>query len=916
MYVSYYIMGNFNKKAEKNSKRFKKIIFFSLVVLFLTAIVFFPNTVFADWATTQEMTVYASNVSQIISIVSHIVYVFIWPCLAIAGLALDNSLIYGSFLHLDAALWSIWNIMKNFANFTLWFVFVFTIVKNLFAWSFGGSGDDPMQGAVKTIKRTLIAWVLVQMSWFIVAALIDLSTILIYAVWWLPLSMVWSYDHEVAKTPIMQLNTEFNNNDVSFYYSYWWHNFSQCFLANKQGSDVDPKDNAILQWQTWQEYIAWRKYLYMLDWSEFDTWYCVLNGYLYKYEESSWFFGSEGSEWVYKKSWDTVSASNKLYLNQLIEYLETWNMDIVEQEKASCFLINAYNKEYTWGNNNCEEVCAWYWEVPRNEDVFSWWVVEDQFTLDQLMENSKWWVWPFITMYSSILNYQDLVIDPGNRSVMWNLFGLLINTFFALVLFIPMAILMILLIMRIGYLWVVVAISPILVLVEFGLDDKMKKKFTLLSDKFKIENVLKTIFAPILVVFTVSLSIVFLTAIFETKPNYDNAADTLNAFWIEPVSVTERNDDNCSSWGKKVTMETYSIMWLVTVTLNAQNYNHWMNMFARVIVEFLATWVVRFFMKFAIWAMWKKWEELMEQAGKFLGSVPIVPLPGGKWAIGVSKLKDIWPSAILENYTNELNRESDKVLEKAFPWAYPWHNKSDSEETESWTVSSVDVSKVVEEIGHDKDRVVPYAELSPTSKATLTSLYGTEAKAIEHYEKFVEYHVTNKNSTIMEAGKTLSKDVTVTKTNADALQFTRVDLDAAVKADPNWKAWASGMIWWSVQTKDWVYMVDIVKWTEQNPIYCILSRDDYEERHFGKKIETIDKKTYEDNRNDIEKYLKELSEELGRLRELEQEKQTNWQLSPENQKLYEKLQAMEAELMGKDYELDEIKNALGLNTNN
>ena len=61
----------------------------------------------------------AENLSGLIKMISHIVYVFIWPCLVIAGTALDNSLVYGSFLHLDAALWNIWNIMKNFANFAL-----------------------------------------------------------------------------------------------------------------------------------------------------------------------------------------------------------------------------------------------------------------------------------------------------------------------------------------------------------------------------------------------------------------------------------------------------------------------------------------------------------------------------------------------------------------------------------------------------------------------------------------------------------------------------------------------------------------------------------------------------------------------------------------------------------------------------
>jgi hypothetical protein len=39
-----------------------------------------------------------------------------------------------------------------------------------------------MKDAVDVVKKTLISGVLVQMSWFILGTLLDLSTILIYAV--------------------------------------------------------------------------------------------------------------------------------------------------------------------------------------------------------------------------------------------------------------------------------------------------------------------------------------------------------------------------------------------------------------------------------------------------------------------------------------------------------------------------------------------------------------------------------------------------------------------------------------------------------------------------------------------------------------------------------------------------------------
>lgn len=890
------------KNIEQKPKNLKKVIIFSLLALFLVAFIFFPDVAFADSANwLLENDLYAREVSQIIGIISHIVYVFIWPCLAIAGTALDNSLIYGSFLHLDAALWNIWNIMKNFANFTLWFIFVFTIVKNLFAWSFGSSSSDPMKAAKDTIVRTLIAWVLVQMSRFLVAALIDLSTILIYAVWWIPLSMLWSYgnsaDNKVLEMPIMKLNTEFDKNDVSYYYSYSWYNFSTCYLANK-GWDV--KDNVILEQLTWNEYIAWRRSLYVSEGVTFETWYCVLNWYLYKYEENPWFFcdlpwWTPGSSWCYEYTWfESLSTANASYLHQLKLYLEklgTWAVDA----RNSCYLISAYNREYDTWSSSCTPICSGYWEVPYTWDILWSW-----FKLKDLMENSKWRVWPFVTMYSSILNYQDLVIDPGNYSVMWNLFGLLINTFFALVLFIPMAILMVLLIIRIGYLWVVVAISPILVLLEFGLDKSVKDKFQSLYKKFSVTKIIERIFSPVIVVFTVSLCIVFLSTIYKSKPNYDNEAVTLSAFWIEKVEPESTSWDSgdwgsgtgCfASWHKNVSEETYSILGLVTVKMKAQNYNHWKSMFAWVLVELLATGMVRFFMKFAISAMWEPWKKLMESAEEFVKSVPIIPLPGGKWSVGIKALEQVWPAAIMDRYSRNIESESNRALEAALPWAFPWWGgRSGSWQSSSSSVSSEAIGKVVTEINAAWWAwKVKYDNLSQESKTTLTAMYwGNAATNIANFMNYYDSKQNgNKYTAIIAAGDNLSTPSSTEKTNIDALNFKHDILSQAILSDPSWIGWANSMKWKFVELNDWVYIVDDDGWL------VLRTMNEYEVKHFKKSISSITSTDYQwyskSDQDLLAQYIRELEEEIDELDNLNT-KAGAWSLQWDEAKKQQSLQ--------------------------
>ncbi len=66
----------------------------------------------------------AANTSQkefadALEVILKIIYLLLWPFLALAGLALDNGMVYGSYFQLDSALFTFWNIVKNFANFAL-----------------------------------------------------------------------------------------------------------------------------------------------------------------------------------------------------------------------------------------------------------------------------------------------------------------------------------------------------------------------------------------------------------------------------------------------------------------------------------------------------------------------------------------------------------------------------------------------------------------------------------------------------------------------------------------------------------------------------------------------------------------------------------------------------------------------------
>lgn len=122
----------------------------------------------------------------------------VWIILAnLAGALMTNNILYWSFLHLDASLWALWNIMKNFANFALWFFVLFAIVRNIVSGPFGKDAGE--RKPIKVIQKTLVAGVLIQASWFLMWAVVDVSTIMTSAIWAFPSQFIaWNSEFQWA----------------------------------------------------------------------------------------------------------------------------------------------------------------------------------------------------------------------------------------------------------------------------------------------------------------------------------------------------------------------------------------------------------------------------------------------------------------------------------------------------------------------------------------------------------------------------------------------------------------------------------------------------------------------------------------------------------------------------------------------
>jgi hypothetical protein len=152
---------------------------------------FFPtHGVFADNGTTQSTSVEVVN--MLIKMASR------WRTVPaiLAWKLMSNDFIYASGLWLDKSLFTMWNYMKNFANFTLWFLLVYKIAASLFT-------KDAF-AIKKELPNFLIASILLNMSWFLMGTLIDISNVATAAIGSFPQAMI--SDQTLQTTGMEALN--------------------------------------------------------------------------------------------------------------------------------------------------------------------------------------------------------------------------------------------------------------------------------------------------------------------------------------------------------------------------------------------------------------------------------------------------------------------------------------------------------------------------------------------------------------------------------------------------------------------------------------------------------------------------------------------------------------------------------------
>ena len=162
---------------------------------------------FSDWSFAADTTTEESFNILWFSLDS-VVSASAWLWVFFARLAwtfLTNKWIYWEILWWDGLLWKLRNVMKNIANFALWFYFVYTIFK----WLIDKQKGSILDSLKKKLLRLLIAWVWIQASRFFTAVVIDISTITLTAAGSFPSQVIADSTYKDIEKSINESMKEF-----------------------------------------------------------------------------------------------------------------------------------------------------------------------------------------------------------------------------------------------------------------------------------------------------------------------------------------------------------------------------------------------------------------------------------------------------------------------------------------------------------------------------------------------------------------------------------------------------------------------------------------------------------------------------------------------------------------------------------
>jgi hypothetical protein len=229
-------------------KYIKWIVFVVISILFITWIVF------ADPAWMNN-SIPVGDLADFQKFV-HLLYLILRPLLIIWWKFLSNEFVYGSSFGIDNVLWKLWQMTRVFANYMIWIILIFSIFIYFFK-------SDSNLSWKKILPRIVISAIVVNMSWFIIAVLIDFSSILTVAFWdiWHQMTKIITNTSNVKENDSILLPIVMDTDSTNWfiYIKEWWEKIYPCIYNLWTGNkNPVPVNVPCLDLFWWWKKIIWK----------------------------------------------------------------------------------------------------------------------------------------------------------------------------------------------------------------------------------------------------------------------------------------------------------------------------------------------------------------------------------------------------------------------------------------------------------------------------------------------------------------------------------------------------------------------------------------------------------------------------------------------------------------------------------
>lgn len=485
---------------------------------------------------------------------------------------------------------------------------------NTWAWS---AKDE--KSPLGIIKKTLIAWILIQASWFLVAALVDVSTVATYAVWGLPLSIL--KDTTIGNQKILAVNSSLDLN--KFYIDSAGGEDFQVWYSTKHTD----KEITMSPCRVEHGFVIWREYG-DTKYKNKDT-LNSLSEFAGKNLEICVLFGNQLVMWPEDDLFAAITTEVAQY--PPADPAQTPSTYTTETKASYKEWMNAL-LNLTWWDRNAN--------ITGKFVYISWWVQwfldgntffdgSNSLTIASLIQRSKWFVWPLVTIYSSLLNFAQLT-DTNITTTSWTSGIFIIKALVALALFFPLIALSLVLIARIWVLWLYIVASPFIILKE-SFKNLIKIKW--LDEYLSLNGVIGIIFAPVITVAALSISLIFMTTLVNGFSSSDTSSAINETIGIQKIEAQDKNKNDAVSIGWVTQLEFSKLPWWEA-----------MDWFSWLMVNFFAIglmWMI-FFAALKANELGKSIGSKVESFGtKFFQTLPILPIGENGKGVGIRSASNV-----------------------------------------------------------------------------------------------------------------------------------------------------------------------------------------------------------------------------------------------------------------------------------